>query len=433
MWLPLPPHEGARSMIIAAENERGLTLLASALDDTSAVHIPEDELTGSTMRIAALLYDEPLEALQLTNGPVPLASVSQDGAGQEYRAVPDAARMYALAVPLEGESSARWEETVVRSSRLDAARLPALVTPCPRFEPEVHSVDSASWATFLTPISATAAILGTADGYLYRIDGAGTATQLAITDPMPIVAAMSGGYFDGRSLWVGRYLHGRLDRGTLDGDVFRIEETIYTGAEKIHWITGVSDDRVTSITTMDSAGVLHHWDGSRIAEVDRFPQPPEDRQWWGGLASTDDREALAVLLSGEYAIRIRDGIASRELVVPQGSIDALQAVTHVPGLGDVSGTSQGELFVRRARGWESLSEEKLRQWIFAMHAYENGFLFTAAFGIVGYFEASYGFCPLDLTTSFDVRYVATLGADLVLAGNNPNTSRTPFVILRRRR
>jgi hypothetical protein len=140
-----------------------------------------------------------------------------------------------------------------------------------------------------------------------------------------------------------------------------------------------------------------------------------------------------VLLSGEYAIRIRDGIASRELVVPQGSIDALQAVTHVPGLGDVSGTSQGELFVRRARGWESLSEEKLRQWIFAMHAYENGFLFTAAFGIVGYFEASYGFCPLDLTTSFDVRYVATLGADLVLAGNNPNTSRTPFVILRRRR
>lgn len=427
LWLPLPPHdEGARSMLLATESDRGLTLRATTLD--APLTIPEDELTGATVRLVALLYDETLDVLQLPDGPVPLASV-----GQESRAVPDARRMYATSVPLAGDAPGAWEETLVRGARLEAAKLPALVTPCPRFEPEVFSVETSAWATFLTPLGPTSALLGTADGLVYRVDASGATTRMTVYEPQPLPAAFAGGHFDGRSFWTGRYLLGRLDRGIVDGDAIYLEESIYTGAEApIHWITGSSDPNGTSITTMDSAGVLRHWDGARVVELDRFPQPPEDRNWWGGLVSIDRRESLAVLLSGEYAIRVRDAVATRELVLPQGSIDALQAVAHVPGLGDVTGTSQGELFVRTERGWESLIDEKLRQWIFALHPYENGFLFTGAFGTLGYYEAGYGLCPLELTTSFDVRYVATLGADVVLAGNNPNTARTPFVILRRR-
>jgi hypothetical protein len=149
--------------------------------------------------------------------------------------------------------------------------------------------------------------------------------------------------------------------------------------------------------------------------------------FYAGVAAVGPHEAVVASTIGPL-LRIKNGAALVE--TPPADLKGHPiSVSVVPGVGTVLGTSQGGIAVDRGSGWTVL-DSPAANFVFAAHGYPGGMVLGLAFGGFGqWLSTPPRFCDVQTLASATVLFIAPLGFDLVLFGENPSSANTPVTIL----
>jgi hypothetical protein len=263
--LPLPPHAGAQSMIVAIEAQRRLTLVASTLDGSEKVELAGAALgSGQDVRVVALVYREHLDALGLEPGPLEQAS-----AGADARPLPAGSSMFEVRLP--GESDAAWAPTQTLGPALTDVRLPAAETPCREFDVRVHGAPTAAHSAFLLPLGPREAFAATRDERFFRFDLDGDVSEIfPETSGAPALSAI----VDGDGFWLSGS-GGAVAEAHVNGTILRhTPVTSAPGGGVVRWIAGGTTASGPELVTLTENGRLSRWDGAHVDTAHRALRGP---------------------------------------------------------------------------------------------------------------------------------------------------------------
>ncbi|MCK6546158.1 hypothetical protein L6R52_09840 [Myxococcota bacterium] len=415
----LPPHAATASVVFAVDAGRGITLRAVDVDALRPALVLDAGALGAaeSVRVWAFVYPTSLAALGLTEGP--LARVEPSA---ETRPLPAGERLFSVTIALDGSSSVDWMAEGARSAELAALRIAAAPSPCPELDVEIHELDSAAQVMMAVGLADGRALVSLDDGTFRAIDRDGAVSMIET----PGVVPFRGAHRDGDRLWlVGP--EPVLATAHVDGARLVVETSTTIPEPGIYkWIAARGDDAIVVLTR---TGELHQRAGGAWRRLHTFEHPPAGREPHGGVTEVAPGEWVATHEFTAGVVRVRDGAAHAE-ELPLTS--APRAVRHIPGLGTVVGTGDGQFLVHDGTGWAELADSPLTVFASSLQVYPGGFAYGGTFGNFGIYLDNYGFCPKLIPVTFHVQQLVLFGDDVLLAGTNPGAARTPFAILRPR-
>lgn len=427
--VPPPPIDiGIRTLVLAIDTETDFEVRVIAVTDgvPSADAFPIRLRTpieaGTRVTLEALAYVEAPEALGLTPGVV--ASSTEARA----RTLRDAPSLRRLELEVPEDDDAAWVQATEPSTKLASFRVAGPPTTCTDFEAVQGILGSAmNWPQFATEVEPGVVLVGTEVESFFAVQR----EEIARVETSLVQGYRALAVAGPDALWFGGDF-GVLSRGRFRPQL-RIDETLYTrSGGQIRWVAAGPVENGRDVFTLSREGVLEHHDeaGSRIVHdfgTEAGGNHPGALVWLGPREvmvawSTANRGILHVKYIGDdWQVELEETDATA----------AFTAGTFNPALGQVVGNSDGQFYVRRARGWEELTGSELRVWPFEMVPYGDGFLYGTAFGNFGQYTQTDGFCPLQQVFAGDIRQLAVVGRDVLITG--PSSSRqAPYVWMRAR-
>lgn len=368
LYVPLPPLEGAQSMVLAIEGQEAL-----AID----ILVPQTALEWDRHQALPTLevwaFREPLAALGLVAGPIP-----SDNAGSALPPTGHAFRIDLLAARPE------WTAESTTAGSLSALRYKR-ASPCRAIRIDTVAFGDPADAVYAAGAYPSGRLLVTAtNGKNWVVDERGaTPIQLKGGAFFPVSAVTM--LADGR-IYLGAD-DGRLARGTITGTAIQLEilGRAATSPRAIA-VAGQEDLFVLSLDAGTFATELGRLAGGQYSTVRSFPASP-DVDNHGGVASLGLTGAIAGRSSSPAAIVYDQGTVTEELPAAGENIAAL-----VPGLGGtiLVGTTAGNVLERREGRWHRLFNAE--GVISALFPFEDGVLFGTVFGGVGYYTPAHGVC-----------------------------------------
>lgn len=428
----LPDLSGKKSVLFAIVREETRTQLElRAVDlenssDDAFSFLSNDEGLSRT-RFEVLAFDATLESIGVRPGLVFAADPSS-----RARSLPRADRIFQASFAEARQGL--WSETNDMSEELVHFKLADTHDPCGRYTSRVFTLPTSSVASFVARISDTEALLGTADGFLFRVDENGP--DLVRTSSL----GFSGGF---------RRTNGKLLLARSDGALFELDpadlsmEHVFssTRAAGIQRIVGDPDaSRFDLFVTIASGGVLH-FDGSNWEEIlGNGPDTFRDVAWIGPQS--------ALIARGEkFVWRYEGGFLEQEPIEwtqAQSNQFALALGKESSGEWVLGGmefsptglNGRGLFFKFDGMAWVPFDIGQM--FAFApidIFPHPDGFLITGAtisisaqpLGYVVQFIFGYGLCEQYSFENDAIGFLAEVGNDLVIAGA-PDLSRQNTVI-----
>lgn len=368
LYVPLPPLEGAQSMVLAIEGQETL-----AIDLLSPKTALEWDRHQALPTLQVWVFREPLAALGLVAGPI-----LSDDAGSALPPTGRAFRIDLLATQQE------WTAESTTAGSLSALRYKR-ASPCRPIRIDTVAFGDRSDAVYAAGAFPSGRLLVTAtNGNNWVVDERG-ATPIHLEGgaffPVSAVTTLA----DGR-IYLGAD-DGRLARGTITGTSIRLEllGRAVTSPRAIA-VTGQEELFVLSLDAGTFATELGRLAGGQYSTVRSFPASP-DVDNHGGVAPLGPSAVIAGRSTSPAAIIYDQGTVTEEVPAAGENIAAL-----VPGLGGtiLVGTTAGNVLERREGRWHRLFNAE--GVISALFPFEDGVLFGTVFGGVGYYTPAHGVC-----------------------------------------
>lgn len=251
--LPLPDLAAYRSMIVAVDTEHELILHATDLP------VGDLEVTIRAVEVAevsCLLYDEHLDAFQLSAGPVPRSGATEDGLP-----IPDPSLI--LGASLDGSRDADWSERTALSPKLSDFRYPPKERPvegCDAFTFARAPWPGALAFTLLAPLDGDRVLVQTPDRALLEVSPNG-ATPWSITSTRTYRTGVRGA--DG-AIWLG------ADDGAIDRVTTSIDTMLAAGPAVTDLASTFTDDPFF-LFALDATGSVRQWAGAWTSVVQDPP------------------------------------------------------------------------------------------------------------------------------------------------------------------
>ncbi|MCK6547181.1 hypothetical protein L6R52_15125 [Myxococcota bacterium] len=416
--LELPPHDDAATLIVGLEAPRTLALHARARGSTRPV-VFDTHAVGPDARLWALLYREPLDALGLEEGLL----VESDGG----RGLP--AELRRLAAPLSTTSPLlpMWTDAPARSAALDAFTIPLPPTKCPQLELDLRNVPSRAQksSAFLEKLDEAHVLIGLEDGALFLLDQTGAATPLTVDGELSVRSAFA----DGADVWLGG-VGGRIARASLAGTALVVAtSTALPTDSQVRDLHVEHTPAGVEVRAMSQDGELFTWTDAGARLLHTFGPPPPRTDPKGGIASIAPGEWVATQEYSQDVVRVRGGVVTTELLPPVG---APRRIVHSAAIGTIVGTTDGVFLRHDGRAWELIPGSPLTVYASSLAVSGPGFFYGGAYGNLGYWSPTTGYCPLIREVDFHVEQLAIVGDSIFASGQNQDSDYTPFAIFRRR-
>lgn len=374
LWLDLPPHDGKRSLLIAAPESDSVSVDAFDLTENTTdleVSYPVEALSGGA--IEAMLYEDSLFALNIPKGTLERASRLEDEA-----ALPDPDESFRAAIDLDTPSSA-WESTTGLSERLQGFRF-AEPLRCSLFGPTSLRGEVEGDVNHAIRVGPDRALVGTVHGGTHFFGGLGLTPAFA---PMIITAMYRHGE-DG-PLWIGDP-NGNVYRAEVDD---RIHSEVLSGAidpgRVVVSITGAeleNGELELFAMTATSSARLHS-----MPRIFRY-----DGNSWSPFATLPGDTVGDLVAVGPGRVFVRSTATGTIFEVSSADIDqsffgsevTLTSLDMVQGTGAVVGSAQGRFFRRDGLEWRAiLGDYSYGWWSLAAAGLHGNVIFLIASGALG--------------------------------------------------
>jgi hypothetical protein len=395
----LPTVAGARAVLLSVEGETASGLWVIDPSQPSSLSLGDE----GALSLAYAAYDTSPAVLGLTVGP--LAARAEGGPLPTPRLALEGARLGA------DDTFSGWAPLPTLPAALEAVRV---VSACARFRATPFGVSAGGDGGVLEALPDGTAIGSTFDGPFFRISREGL-TPLALPDTLPRMLSHTA--VDG-TLWLfGR--QGLAARGTLEAG-FREVPSAPEPHELVALTEVPGSTRALDLFVLSSRGDLYRFDGARWVTLVDAPADAEVTLTRAvAAASAED-----VLYSSRDNLltRWRPGGVTLEVPTEPGGERDLEAVTFVPELGYVVGTSlDGRYYREEAPGrWARVvgregQDATLRISVDALFPFEDGFFVTGGLGATQQYSRALGFCPVGPSVANNsVSRARWVGRDLVL-------------------
>lgn len=422
--LPIPERAGTHSVVLVLRVEGSPALLrVEAMDPAGGRIVTEAPRTEDRLQAFALLHDETLAALELTEGAIPLGDPAPAD-GELDPIFSDADESWTAALAADAE--ARWERAEPLDPGIARLRrpLPALPPGCARIELEwtrtVPNVGEPSFAFVLPDGRALIAYHPRLDQPygLVVIDAEGTVTAVPLPVPLPpLVAALQtspgewilGG--DDRRLWRGRWDGTRLVATPLGPP--------QPGAGAIDLIDGAVTSTSFEVYTWNRSGAVEAWREDGSARMLGQISPTRGYKD-GGLARLGPEDILLADPQSRELLHIRGSTVSREVAgFNDGVIRLRRLASRV-----AAGTYLGGLGWRDGAGtWRIADPPASNTSINAFGDTSDGFLWGGTRAWFGQYVDQLGYCPKQLLGSSAAQEIVRWGPDTYLmVFNHPTGS-----------
>lgn len=373
LWLDLPPHQGKRSLLIAAPQSDTVSVDAFDLTkDTADLEISYPAEALNSGAIEAMLYEDSLASLN-----VPAGTLEPPSRAEDEAALPDPDQSFRAAIDLDAAVSA-WESTSGLSERLQNFRF-AEPLACTRFRASSSRGELDGDVNHAVRVGPDRVLLGTVGGASYFFDQSGLTPALS----GPTITAL---YRQGDGpLWIGDPT-GSIYRARVDSRIYDevLSQTIDPGRVVVS-ITGIEVDggglelfamTATSSARLHSAPRIFRYDGSSWAPFATLPG--------------DTFGELIAVAPGKIFVRSTATgtifeVSSTEIEQSFfGSEVSLTSLDMIQGTGAVAGSAQGRFFRREGSEWKAmLGDYSYGWWSLGAAAFRGNTVFLIASGAVG--------------------------------------------------
>lgn len=332
------------------------------------------------VRITALAYGETLEALGLVEGRLALEDPATCGA----RALPPQDDLHE--VTIDGGPGEGWRALSVRSSRVDALRLPG-ACPCSRFEIVDRTIPPVGIAAFIETDRPDELTVLTGQGQFWRLTAdleftprVGTATA-----PVENLRALESSP-DGR-LWLG--LDAALWRGSpTDG----FERMSIRENSEIRSLAGGTGRDGYELFGANEAGELWRYEPGPPVRWSRPQSVPFIPTQVGRVVWLGPGEVVATEHAAYDVLWMKDGLETGRVELPPDSGGAF-FLKDLPGLGLTALTTSGRLFHVTPDLVETLPGAPEIDPPASFLGFRGGLLYSGNTGYLQEYRPDYGFCP----------------------------------------
>lgn len=411
VFLPLPPHSGAKAMLVAIDRGSELTMLAADLendDDALEQSFPD----ADSFVLEALLYDRTLDELSLSPGTVAL----DEGADP----VADPKEIYVSRI--DDARATEWTRSNAPSEAVRNFRPKRSATKrCPTLETAFKKrIGGAADHTFIIPLGEKKVLVGLLDGTIAVVAGdEGRVTQITDrSDKLPIGAAfvdeLGDMYFAGRNgdVWKGHY----VETSTSARIVAEPLTSSESGDEHIvRYVTGGATAEGFELYTLDNAGLFKRFSRQGWEQLHDFTDIVGTGTK-GGLIRVGAGHAVAASATKNEVIRYRNG--ETHLDNPEGLESGITGVGRTAE-GVVVSTGDGFVSVSNEPAkWTSLGQSKITVDVYTFFALPTGFLYGGAFGWIAEKNGEL-FCEAEIFGAGSIRGIAAYGDGFLLAEDKP--------------
>ncbi len=417
LFVPRPPLDrGALILAIdRADHEPRFTVRAMEVAGPEAILRPPETIApDESVRLEVLLYEDDLDALGLEPGP--LAAVTDEEAPR--RALPATDDVFRLELPNE---SPAWIDAGAPSEALAAYRIddPGPLD-CVRFVAEPFALADDSHAEMALVLSSTVVLIGQQSGSVQRWTPDGL-QPVTVSPPVTLSDGVrdevaGGWWFMTRSGW--------LYRGEVIGGAhIELEYFGRTNATGVlggrHRIALRYEGGAPAIYSTRSAGLVERFDANGSEVLHTF----DDGGFGAHTILTPDGDVIAAASGNTSVVRIEpDGTLTVEQLPASAGFTA---AAYVDGIGVVLGSSDGRFFAGGDRPWAEVGHSPLTVFPYAIHGYDDGFLYGAAFGAGGQYLPE-GYCAVEEhLAAFSIQIIRSVQGGALLLGTNPNVPKTP--------
>lgn len=421
LWVPIPPTEGARSLVVAMHRQRGPSALAFDLDAwDQRLYFSTDFDAQPTYRLEALTYDRSLAALELPSGPLHAAPGSGNGG---VMPTPNAAFTLDIGV---GGTLTQWASASGASSALASFQVlkppPATSSACQRFTATLHEHPFNEEGEFALRVDSQSALLGIRN-QPPRIVGTGTATVVQVEPSWVTPAGLWRAPDD--TLWVAERF-GRLFKGRLVDNKLTVQQMATNPrGGTMRWIDGGIVDGDVELFTLSEDGKLSRYYRERWTLLHEYdvPRAPD---FLGGLVWRGPGQAVAVWPFAFYTVRVDMPNVERDMMGVSQT-----GVGKIPGLGIVVGGGTGAFFVLEGETWRELGQSDVGISLHSIVPFRGGFLYGDQIGFVGQYVTGQGFCEPAHYAAHKVIWLVPLDDNRVVAyGDRPDLfTRLPYTVL----
>lgn len=411
VFLPLPPHSGAKSMLVAINREGALTMLAADLENADdALERTFDD--ADTFALEALLYDRTLDALSLSPGTLELDESAEPVAAPN--------EIYISEI-VDAEASAWTRRNALSEAVQNYRPKRSANKQCPTLSPGFKKrIGGAADHTFIIPLAEKKVLVGLLDGTIAVVAGdEGRVTPLtARSDKLPIGAAFADErgdlYFAGRNgdVWKGRFIETSTS--------VRIEAAPLTSSESgiehvVRYVAGGDTAEGLELYTLDNAGLFKRFARGSWEQLYDFTDI-EGTGTKGGLIRLGAGHAVAASATRNEVVRHRNG---RTVVDNPEGLES--GITGVGRTADGVVVSTGDGFISSSREpaqWTSLGQSEITVDVYTFLALPTGFLYGGAFGWIAEKNGEL-FCEAELYGAGSIRGIAPYGDGFLLAEDKP--------------
>ncbi len=416
MLLPVPPTEGAQSMMIVLlqpEQPPRARLFDLRSGRPSLGDMVDSEEQLSSLELFALSFGCELDELQLPPGPVGLLEEQSQG-----RALPRALNTFTIDPQAAAPS---WVATTPPPalSQLRLALEP--IDFCARFSvapidvPDPDLANRAVDGRNAVLVQDGSLLAFTDVGKFFRIFGFPGPLQVVEQPYRPFDLPLTIVRGEEEDLWVFGQ-KGEVGLGNADAG-FTLTSSATREVGNVAWlVSSQSGARAFEMYLLTDRKVIQQYNGRRwqtIAQGDG-----QDISWEGGLVWLGPGEILASGVRPHDILHI-SGTAQRwERVLPQDSLDRLNALYHDAQYTLVA-TNQGRLFSRENDQWTELPAPT--ESFFGarrINRFGERFLIGGEGGVFFQYHPAFGVCPTEQLSSQDVRAVVNVEGGFALVTQN---------------
>lgn len=402
-------------MLVAVDGASVTAVDLSGAPGPVSLSPPSGERRGL---VEVLLYERPLAELGFVEG-----AITPSPSGEPGFRLPSARSIFQLRLE-DGED--RWSESSSVSPALAAFRSSVPPpSPCYRFHLTQRVIPSGNGVTFVALGNEGVALLGSG-GRIFAITTTVVAGVTIVDRPqLDITSVHRAG---SGSLYLGARA-GAIYSGRLEGTAIAVER-IGTSSASPRFIDsgGVGGEDELFIVTRDPLRGTSNFGrlfAGSFTVLHSFPGDHPDAEDYGGVVRLGPRSAIAGRVVSPELVRWSDGTMTRE--VPGDGREGISAMTWVPSLGVVVGTSVGGLYAHDGARWKALPSSGVSLGVTALAPFEDGFFYGGVNGPFGYYSPRHGICPAGIPLPNSPIAILPLGESWLFAGERFDSFGDPIV------
>ncbi len=413
-----PDASEAPALIVVREGPEEIQARAFDLETSGDVwRLPEGS-ESEPSQIHALLYDQPLRRLGLSEGP--LQRSTGDGPSVPLGR-PELVRTFEAKLDLK-RSALDWVS--VQAPPLSVQRFMAQRADpgCAEFGQPPFDESVAADLRFVLPLDDRTGLVGLSNNELYAVDARGLRL---LNNPAlgPIARAVRIQDQIWYTNFSGELFVGRPD--DVEGISAPVRVGGYEPGGQLRGLSGGMTDAGVELVALSSRTqrlVRINGETGRFTELERYP----DLSGFIGVAWVGPQDAY-VWTRGQT--EVRRYVGQQVLLESLPSADGTSEVSLVGDLGPLLGTVSGTFLRQEANNsWGALAEQSYGFFVLDMEPFEEGFVFLLASGAVGQFISGFGFCPdLGALAFLNWGRVLSLGDDLLVVGEYLDETRMVYL------